>query len=207
MAPALIFDAHGFPYVRLRGPTAVGLLPVLKAQFEIAYGAPGGTEVLDYPACLRANPRGSWRRPAAGTGPLYLTGVLAAEARAAGQRFGPGSRLATAEEWQEADALLDRPLDPATLAKLLAADRLHPAAAAVIGRTRAATWREIGEGLLEWVQAPAVLGLYGRPRPEYRLNLLLNPRIHPPVVPRGAERHPAYGLRLAIPHTKERRSA
>lgn len=209
MPPALVLDALGFPAVALAGPVTVGLLPVLKAQFEVAYGTPGGPELLPYAECCQANPRASWRTATASPEALFLTGVLPDEAAAAAARLAPGGRLATADEWREADALLDTPLSPDHLAKLLAAARLHPAARAVLRRAgaAAATWRGLGDGLLEWVQGPAGPGLYGRPRREFGLNLILNPRIHPPAAPRGRERHRAYGLRLASPRGTEGRRA
>ena len=209
MPPALVVDAHGFPSVALAGAVAVGLLPVLKAQFEVAYGSPGGPDVLAYADCCQVNPRASWRTAAASPEGHYLTGVLAAEAVAVAARLAPGGRLATADEWREADGLLDAPLSPDHLAKLLAVAKLHPAARAVLRRAGAAatTWRGLGDGLLEWVQGPTGPGLYGRPRRDFQLNLILNPRIHPPAMPRGHDRHRAYGLRLATPRGSEGRRA
>ena len=209
MPPALVLDAHGFPCVALAGPVAVGLLPVLKAQFEVAYGSPGGPDLLPYDDCCKLNPRASWRTAPASPEALLLTGVLPAEAVAVAARLVPGGRLATADEWREADALLDAPLSPDHLAKLLAVTKLHPAARAVLRRAgaTATTWRGLGDGLLEWVQGPTGPGLYGRPRREFGFNLILNPRIHPPAAPRGHDRHRAYGLRLATPRGNEGRRA
>ena len=209
MPPALVVDAHGFPAVALAGQVAVGLLPVLKAQFEVAHGTPGGPDLLPYADCCRVNPRASWRAAAASPEGHYLTGVLPAEAAAVAARLAPGGRLATADEWREADALLDAPLAPEHLTQLLAVSKLHPAARAVLRRagTAAATWRGLGDGLLEWVQGPTGPGLYGRPRRDFGIHLILNPRIHPPATPRGHDRHRAYGLRLAFPRGTEGRRA
>ena len=74
-------------------------------------------------------------------------------------------------------------------------------------RKSPATVKSYGDGLLEWVQGPTGPGLYGRPRREFQLNLILNPRIHPPAIPRGHDRHRAYGLRLATPRGTEGRRA
>ena len=209
MPPALVVDAHGFPAVALAGPVAVGLLPVLKAQFEVAYGTPGGPDVLPYAECCAVNPRVTWRTAGASPEGHFLTGVLPAEAVAVAARLAPGGRLATADEWREADALLDAPLSPDHLTQLLAVARLHPAARAVLRRAGAVatSWRGLGDGLLEWVQGPTGPGLYGRPRRDFAINLILNPRIHPPAIPRGPDRHRAYGLRLATPRGTERRPA
>jgi hypothetical protein len=190
--PSLVLDAHGFPLVCLAGPVAVGLLPVLKVQFELAYGSPGGPDLLDVDACLRLNPRVSWRVSPPTPEAPYLTGLLPDEAHALAARL--GGRVPTADEWREADAALDGAVTPELLRRLAAARGLHPAARALVRRSAATTWRGLSEGLLEWVDAA---GLYGRPRPSYGLNLILNPRIHPPAVPRVAERHRATGVRLA----------
>ena len=206
MPPALVLDAHGFPCVALAGPVAVGLLPVLKVQFEVAYGTPGGPDLLPYAECCRVNPRASSPTTPASAESPFLTGVLPAEAVAVAGRLGVGGRLATVEEWREADRLLDEPLVPAHLARLVAVPQLHPAARAVLKRTTATTWRGLGEGLLEWVQAPGGPGLFGRPRRDFQLNLILNPRIHPPAVPRSLDRHRAYGLRVATPRGEGRRA-
>lgn len=194
---SLTLDQFGFPYLRLKSGGAVGLFPLLKVQAERLVGRPGGASAFDYAACLALNPRGSWRGAAKlpTLDPLVLTGLLPEEAVAIADAFGD-LRLPTPDEWREADTALDVPFAREACDKLLKLPGLHPAAAAILRRPQPKTWREFGTGYLEWVSTIEAIGLYGDPRPDFKLNWLSNRKQPQPMIPRNVERHRSHAVRL-----------
>ncbi len=114
-------------------------------------------------------------------------------------------------EWDAASAVLANPERergggiPATPSLTLGVrqeEAAHPAARSILDWSIArgpATWLRVGlwdDGLLEWVRTPdGGFGLLGRPRTGL-IRLVHNPRVHDPVRPTSADRHPAFGFRL-----------
>ncbi|MBX9628744.1 MAG: SUMF1/EgtB/PvdO family nonheme iron enzyme [Gemmataceae bacterium] len=197
-------DPLGFPVVRL--PAAgleVGLLPVTRAQLDYLLGDTTDFHPDDLAALDRANPRASWRRvPADRPEGVFAAGVTAAEADRFAGWLGGGFRLPTAAEWRAADAAVAAlgafPHEWDAASAVLA----NPAARSILDWSIArgpATWLRVGlwdDGLLEWVRTPdGGFGLLGRPRTGL-IRLVHNPRVHDPVRPTSADRHPAFGFRL-----------
>jgi hypothetical protein len=204
----IAFDAMGFPLVIL---PAVGLeamlLPVTRTQFDFFLGDRTGFPSSTLQDIDRISPRRSWRTPSVDRPDgLFLTAIQADEAEAFARWLGTGFRLPNNTEWRAVDKAIGAfgtELQP--LRSVLDERRMHPSAQSILARTlvsRAATWRTVGmfeDGLLEWVKRQGSgYGLQGRPRPNL-LRVIHNPQAHDAIVPRSAERHPAFGMRLVRP--------
>lgn len=200
------FDPIGFPVVHCPPlGLGVGLLPVMRAQFEYFLGSTSGFPREAFDQIEQTAPRASWRTTPDSTG-VFLSGIRPEEAELFARWIGYGFRLPTAREWRTLDrafVVAGQRLGP--IRKIAGDSRTHPAARAVLDRALAGsapTWGTAGRlegGLLEWVvDEDGVHRLHGRPRTSL-IQVVHNPQVHPAIEPTSANRHPAFGVRLVSP--------
>lgn len=204
-----VLDRTGFPYLPLpEGKTAVGVLPVTKAQAEVWLGDPNGPGDEWYAEVLGVSPRVGWRVPGSiAIRQLFLSGITTAEVERMAHWFGEGIRLPTLAEWREADRLA-APLSVEWYRELLddlAHRDTHPAAVGVLRRLLESrkSGRAIAlfqDGFLDWVTRPGgPAGGLGRPPASLAGTMILDPQSFDPVVSLRSGRNPLFAARLVLP--------
>jgi hypothetical protein len=197
------YDRTGFPMVRLPALALdVHLLPVTKVQFEQYLAEPDGVGDGWYEAVLAAGPRASCFRFADEERErLFLTGILAHEARAFARWLGPDYDLPTVDQWRAIHQTLKGM--PATVpppcrdASRWQARKCGAILKALRRRLRPEDMLQFSlmeGGLVEWVRVEKDYVGLGCPRPDF-FPSLYNPLVDTirPIHP--DQRLPYFGFR------------